>query len=338
MPDVIPCPYCPRKLQVPVEVLGQPVRCPSCGQTFVAGENAPEPQPPAAPDTALAELYEHVRESQPAAIVAPLPSLSISDEPRTRGRESLPESSPREPGSLEDWRKVQQGIELIWHGLVIGIVTMLSAMCVRCGFSGMGGADPEIAVFATIVVGLVVLAGLTSVTLHLVGQVFCLRSPLENSARPLARISLALLLLLLGFGIGMLSWVEGIAGRNVLPFAGLGDLITLGSLVMLVQVTVLLLCLRALAMNVRQQRLATSIRRLTFLVGGIVAAMIAIHGAVIAVNTTGRPIDEIGVVLFPFACALVILAPIFLIWYVVVLSELRQAVTAYVWRRERQEG
>ncbi len=49
MPEIINCPSCQRKLQVPESLLGQDVQCPTCGATFVASlgqQKAPTPQPP----------------------------------------------------------------------------------------------------------------------------------------------------------------------------------------------------------------------------------------------------------------------------------------------------
>src|SRR5262249_23640495 len=46
MQEVISCPSCQRKLQVPETLLGQDVQCPTCGATFVAsagGQTAPSP-------------------------------------------------------------------------------------------------------------------------------------------------------------------------------------------------------------------------------------------------------------------------------------------------------
>jgi len=36
MPEVLTCPSCQRKLQVPEDLLGQDVQCPTCGATFLA--------------------------------------------------------------------------------------------------------------------------------------------------------------------------------------------------------------------------------------------------------------------------------------------------------------
>jgi hypothetical protein len=54
MPEIISCPSCQRKLQVPESLLGQDVQCPTCGATFAAStaggapaRSSPEPaQPP----------------------------------------------------------------------------------------------------------------------------------------------------------------------------------------------------------------------------------------------------------------------------------------------------
>ena len=45
MPEIIACPECARKLRVPEDLLGQLVKCPTCGQTFTAELSAPPPGP-----------------------------------------------------------------------------------------------------------------------------------------------------------------------------------------------------------------------------------------------------------------------------------------------------
>src|SRR5262245_30610432 len=55
MQEIISCPSCQRKLQVPDNLLGQDVQCPTCGAAFVArggGDSAPgqAPPPPRATD------------------------------------------------------------------------------------------------------------------------------------------------------------------------------------------------------------------------------------------------------------------------------------------------
>jgi hypothetical protein len=48
MQEIINCPSCQRKLQVPDSLLGQDVQCPTCSATFVAssGSSAPAAPPP----------------------------------------------------------------------------------------------------------------------------------------------------------------------------------------------------------------------------------------------------------------------------------------------------
>ena len=60
MTTIIDCPTCTRKLNVPEDLLGRPVRCPDCGGTFEAGGDPspqdratpPDPAPGAAPPAA----------------------------------------------------------------------------------------------------------------------------------------------------------------------------------------------------------------------------------------------------------------------------------------------
>jgi hypothetical protein len=73
MPEIIHCPGCQRKLQVPEELLGSDVQCPTCKQTFVAAVGAsalPAPPPPLPAEPA-----------RPAYDLAPAP-----DEPRPMRR------------------------------------------------------------------------------------------------------------------------------------------------------------------------------------------------------------------------------------------------------------
>lgn len=46
MQEIINCPNCSRKLQVPENLIGQDVQCPTCGQTFVANVDSAPPLPP----------------------------------------------------------------------------------------------------------------------------------------------------------------------------------------------------------------------------------------------------------------------------------------------------
>jgi len=86
MPEIINCPKCERKLRVPDNLLGQPVKCPSCGITFTGGP-ADEAPPEAAP-----------RPMTPPAM--PLPPLSepqAAPEPPRPTWDSQPPGPQREP-------------------------------------------------------------------------------------------------------------------------------------------------------------------------------------------------------------------------------------------------
>jgi hypothetical protein len=68
MPEIITCPSCQRKLQVPEEYFGKLVQCPECKQTFTAAPSAPAAPPAASAAPAAAEPT-----SVPAAEAEPLP-------------------------------------------------------------------------------------------------------------------------------------------------------------------------------------------------------------------------------------------------------------------------
>jgi predicted Zn finger-like uncharacterized protein len=47
MPQLVSCPHCQRQLNVPDNLLGKNVKCPSCQNTFTASAAGPAPEPPA---------------------------------------------------------------------------------------------------------------------------------------------------------------------------------------------------------------------------------------------------------------------------------------------------
>jgi predicted Zn finger-like uncharacterized protein len=49
VPIIIRCPSCPRQLRVPDDLLGQEVKCPSCGVVFTASDSAEPAAPPPIP-------------------------------------------------------------------------------------------------------------------------------------------------------------------------------------------------------------------------------------------------------------------------------------------------
>jgi predicted Zn finger-like uncharacterized protein len=75
MPEIINCPQCERKLRVPDNLLGQPVKCPTCGTTFTAAaapveappSPAPAPPPPPPPPQEQPYVLEYDNPPSPAA-------------------------------------------------------------------------------------------------------------------------------------------------------------------------------------------------------------------------------------------------------------------------------
>src|SRR5438046_1395807 len=92
MPEVIQCPHCDRKLKVPENLLGKTVKCPSCGQTFIAEEEILEPP--------LAEEEEE----------APRPSKRRAEPVEEEEDEGRPRR--RRPFSEEDESEEEAGEEV----------------------------------------------------------------------------------------------------------------------------------------------------------------------------------------------------------------------------------
>jgi|SRR5579862_1355044 len=63
MSDIIHCPRCERKLQVPETLVGQDVKCPSCGATFSAQLGGSQATPSANVDAAAVQPLPPHRES-----------------------------------------------------------------------------------------------------------------------------------------------------------------------------------------------------------------------------------------------------------------------------------
>ena len=89
MSETISCPSCKRLLQVPEDLKGQTVRCPSCSNTFTASTEPPPPiAPPPLPETAV-----HNEPEQPRRRAAPrdddYDDRDDDDYPRRRRRRRL---------------------------------------------------------------------------------------------------------------------------------------------------------------------------------------------------------------------------------------------------------
>jgi hypothetical protein len=144
MPIVIDCPSCNRKLNVPETLLGQMVKCPTCGATFTAASHGPAPAPPPPP-----------REPQPYP-----PANEGTGQagwyPQYEGEQEFPRRQrTRRSGRVQEAKEAVLGPAI---GLIV--TGALNALCGTCDFGGrilgmnMGsisemahryGADPKLA-------------------------------------------------------------------------------------------------------------------------------------------------------------------------------------------------
>ena len=125
MPTVVNCPSCERRLRVPETLVGEWVKCPTCGETFTADPDRPAPRRP------------EEDEPRPAARDTPLPRPAREDDDRPPPRPAR--SLRRDEKEWEDERddrprrrrrekpgKVQAlGIMMLIGG-ILGIVLFLA--------------------------------------------------------------------------------------------------------------------------------------------------------------------------------------------------------------------
>jgi len=111
MPEIVNCPACDRKLRVPDDLIGQLVKCPTCGTTFTAAvaDTPPAPGPPPPPS----ELERRAAE-------VPLPPEPLPPAP-------VP-VWPRQPGFLDEeeaYRSRRRPLEFEARSAVEGPSTAL---------------------------------------------------------------------------------------------------------------------------------------------------------------------------------------------------------------------
>jgi hypothetical protein len=332
MPDIVQCPYCPRKLQVPVEVLGQQVQCPSCGQTFTAGASAPpRPLAPA--------LQQHVTATEPpiGSRTATLPA-PVEDIPFV---ERVPEDPG--PGNVEDWRKVRIGVSLVYYGLAALLLAFI-VLVVGGGCAGAGGRDARL---LGVLVGLVGLLGLVAnFAMNLVGQVFCLWAPPENSARSLAIIALVLAVAGPGLTVtgGFVTLIESFSrisstmrttGPMLPPDSPeVGPMLSnIGNVLSIFQMLAFLSFMRAAALCLRDGELALSVQPLLALAGVMAAIFIGILFLSATGGGVGKALDKLGIPLLGFIGIAALLSVIYVIWYGRVLAQMRIALGNHILRR-----
>ena len=126
MATIVDCPTCTRKLNVPEDLLGRPVRCPDCGGTFEAGGSASLQEPAASPDVA-------------PGVVAP-PADGRPDDEATRPQFGTPYSVTAAPGSAPPGTS-QGPAGAVRPCPVCG--GEIAASAVQCRFCGENLADED---------------------------------------------------------------------------------------------------------------------------------------------------------------------------------------------------
>jgi hypothetical protein len=84
MPTTVDCPTCSRKLRIPDELLGKKVKCPQCGNAFLAGAAAPPPQEPEEEEAAAPPPRAAVTPARRPAAPPPPEEEEYEDEPPAR--------------------------------------------------------------------------------------------------------------------------------------------------------------------------------------------------------------------------------------------------------------
>jgi hypothetical protein len=114
MQEIINCPSCQRRLQVPDSLIGQDVQCPTCGATFVAAVGSRAAAP-----------VERLPEEKPALELA-------QEEPRDRPRRRRPDDDYGDYDDDDDYYRRRRRRDLAPHrGAVILTLGILSL--VICG-------------------------------------------------------------------------------------------------------------------------------------------------------------------------------------------------------------
>lgn len=299
MPEIVKCPECERTLRVPDDLLGKPVRCPSCKATFTA-----KAQKAAAPDPTIEDeppRRPRSEEKEPRASDRPSRRERPEDEERARNRprsrradeyddrprrrreddheydedEEEVVKRRREPksGNSQDWVQVRQGLGLILIGIYVFLGGALLNCCGSIVFRGMAGESRDTAADAAGAAGSLLLAiiyllcAVSGVVLDLVGTIFCIAAPERQGAKTLAKTSTGLkvagtLVYLLGLVILLTSigFAVGLSPSGFLKASGAGLAITVvGILLLLAGPLVFLFFLRALATIMRRDGLKQSL-------------------------------------------------------------------------------
>lgn len=147
MSDTIDCPSCGRRLKLPVELLGQDVRCPTCNQTFRAsfgGEPTSDPVETLSPSASGSPA--EARRNRPARLMhCPHCGAMVDREARHCRRCNAPLDGEDE--GRRDWEP-HRGGAILTLGILSAIFGTLSLCCGVPAVAGLGFGIPAWAMAA----------------------------------------------------------------------------------------------------------------------------------------------------------------------------------------------
>jgi hypothetical protein len=130
MSSVTICPACARRLTVPEELIGRPVKCPMCGTAFTAGDagTGPAPPVPANPDARLSEADEPSLKRSPIRSTGSVLEQAEAGDPTDENDFGM--ASRRDERALVARREARSAV----IGPAIGLIItgILSSICGSC--------------------------------------------------------------------------------------------------------------------------------------------------------------------------------------------------------------
>jgi hypothetical protein len=201
-------------------------------------------------------------------------------------------------GSEKALKRVADGLNLVYWGIAITLLSIIGGMVLIFAFGAMGG---DLAAIPAVLMGLGIIAG---VIIGLVGRIFCLDVPEETNARPM--IYSAVVCDILAVLVSVVVWIPGI------PQA----ISSVNNLLSLLATLLFVIFMKRIANFIQRPELADRAQSLvTFAVVLIVLAF----GAAFLAMLVGPIAMLLGLVAF-------VLAIVMFLRYVRLLIDLRRAI------------
>jgi hypothetical protein len=253
-------------------------------------------------------------------------------------------------GNVSDWRKILQGVTLIWIATLMAVGLAVLAAVGAFTFAALASYDrfgepPTGYVAMRICVGIALLVILLIKGLQFVGHVCCLWAPTAHGAKALAIASFVMVAL--GFGLQMVGGIINVAeGGSVgaiarlVPSPAVGEvgflLRSVGQIIDYVEIIVFLLFLRAIAQCIHDRPLQDNVRQLLFLAGASITLAVAVFSMLLVAAFSREYLSGLtGGLGIGCACMLGMSLVCTLIGYIIVLGQVRMALASYIHRLER---